>query len=130
MPLPWVRMDTNLPSHDKILDLLSRYPRDAGRATAFVYVCSWAYIGHNGTDGLIPFAALGFIHGTRKDADRLVEVQLWRPAQRGWDVPNWLARQEAAAVTEAKNEAASTAARKAACSRWHEPGCMCWRKEA
>ena len=132
MPLPWVRLDTNLPSHDKILALLTEFPKD-GRATAFVYVCGIAYAGHNGTDGLIPFAALPLIHGTKRDADRLINDYgagpLWHMAQRGWLMPNYLTRNEAAATTASKAAASTSAARKAACSRWHHPGCQCWREE-
>lgn len=126
MPLPWVRLDTNLPSHDKILDLLGRY-KD-GHRTAFVYVCGLAYSGHNGTDGLIPYAALPLIHGRRIDAEHLVVTNLWHPHPRGWLIPRWLERQESSATTTAKAAAQSTAAKKAACSRWHEPGCMCWKE--
>lgn len=129
MPLPWFRVDTNLPSHDKILDLLARYPGATGKASAFVYVCGMAYAGHNGTDGLIPLAALPLIHGGKKDAERLVEVRLWMPVPQGWVMPNWLTRQEAAATTQAKQDAASVAGRKAACARWHEPDCQCWKEE-
>lgn len=127
MPLPWIRLDTNLPSHDKILDLVDRYRRD-GMATAFVYVASLTYCGHNGTDGLITRSALPLIHGTKRDADRLVEVRLWALVERGWFVPNYLARNEESSVTEAKAAAQIVAGRKAACARWHEDGCTCWKE--
>lgn len=130
MGLPWVRLDTNLPSHDKILDLLARWPRDAGRATGFSYACGFAYSGHNGTDGVIPFGALPLIHGTPKDPDRLVEVGLWVPDPKGWRMPNWLERQQSAAVGEAARKGNRLGALKANCVRWHGPECGCWRDEA
>jgi hypothetical protein len=127
MPLPWVRLDTNLPSHDKILELLAM--RD-GHRTAFVYVCSLSYCGHNQTDGFIPLAALPLIHGRRADADRLVEVRLWTLAPKGWVIPNWLERQESSQVTESKKSGQRLASLKANCIRWHGPDCGCWKEEA
>jgi hypothetical protein len=129
MPLPWVRIDTNLPTHDKILWLVENYRRD-GLATAFVYVSGITWAGLNGTDGVITTVALPFIHGTKKDAERLVEASLWMPHARGWCMPNYLARNEAADVSDAKAAAQVQSARKAACARWHGKGCNCWQQEA
>jgi len=124
MPLPWVRLDTNLPSHDKILGLLEE--RDGFR-TALVYVFGLSYCGANETDGLIPFAAIGLIHGRKKDAEALVKHGLWKPVPRGWEVHNWLNRQQASQVTDATKQANRLGALKANCIRWHGPECGCWK---
>ena len=85
MPLPWVRLDTQIGTNPKILELV-----DAKRhKAAFAYVCSLAYAGAHGTDGFIPVTALVFIHATRQDANHLVEVGLWIPAKGGWDINGW-----------------------------------------
>ena len=125
MPLPWVRLDSSFATHDKVLALLSGHG-EKGRSAGFVYCCALGYCGLHGTDGLVTFAALPFVHGRRRDADLLVEVRLWRPAPTGWEVTNWATRQELSMTTAAKKDAASTSGRKAACARWHQRGCTCW----
>jgi hypothetical protein len=54
--LPWVRLDSNLATHDKILALLSdrTAPRGDRYQAAWSYTCSMGYAGGHGTDGLPP----------------------------------------------------------------------------
>lgn len=85
MGLPWVRLDTQMPSNPKVLDLIARKQFQA----AFAYVCSLAYAGMHGTNGYIPETALPFIHATKAIANQLVAVGLWIPAPNGWDVNGW-----------------------------------------
>lgn len=125
MTLPWVRLDAGFPSHDKVLQLIADHGA-AGKAAGFVFACSLAYSGDHGTDGLIPRAALPFIHGTRKDAERLVEAGLWHPDPKGWRIPNWQVRQQSAAVAEAVADAKRRAAVKGNCVRHHGKDCGCW----
>ena len=124
MSLPWVRLDTNFPTHDKTLELLELGP--AGRSAAFVYLCGLAYAGLHGTDGRIPFTALRFIHGTKKDAELLVGVALWKPHPQGWEIPNWLERQQSTARAHTATTHRRRGAAKANCIRWHGPDCHCW----
>ena len=42
MPLPWVRLDTSMPDNPKILRMAMT---PAGKAAAFVWVCSLSYSG-------------------------------------------------------------------------------------
>jgi len=126
MGLPWVRVDANIASHDKILALLEHRN---GRATAFSYICSLGYAGGNGTDGHIPFAALPFIHATKKDAEALVNVGLWEPNPRGWTIHNYAERNQTAAVADAIRAGQRQGAIKANCIRWHGPDCKCWTKQ-
>jgi hypothetical protein len=125
MPLPWVRFDSSFPTHDKVLELVAFGA--AGRSAAFVYTCSLAYCGAQGTDGIVPFAALPFVHGRKRDADLLVQVKLWRPHPQGWEVPNWLTRQQSAARSEAIVRGKRKAGVMGNCVRWHGPDCGCWR---
>ena len=127
MPLPWVRLDTNLPSHDKMLTLIGM--KDGYRA-GFVYVCGLAYCGQNETDGFIPTAALPFVHGRKADAERLVEVGLWAPAPNGWQLRNWDGRQQSVGTSKALRAGQRLGALKANCVRWHGPECGCWKNEA
>jgi hypothetical protein len=126
MGLPWVRFDTSFPQHDKVVELASVR---GGREAGFVYVCGLAYCGQHETDGVVPFGALPFVHGRKKDAELLVAHGLWRPHPRGWEVVNYLERQPSAATLEQSRADRSTAGRKANCARWHKPGCTCWRVE-
>lgn len=125
MGLAWVRLDTNIASHDKILDLLGRRN---GRAIAFSYVCCIAYCGGNGTDGRIPFAALGFVHATKSEMATLVEVGLLKPIPTGWEIVNYGERQQLRAISEVIRTAQSVGGLKGNCLRHHGPECGCWKK--
>lgn len=125
MGLPWVRLDATIASHDKVLDLLSHRN---GRASAFTYVCSLAYAGGNGTDGLIPFAALPFIHATKRDAELLVDVGLWDPHPAGWTIRNYANRQQLKFASDAIRAGQRKGALKANCVRWHGADCRCWER--
>lgn len=124
MPLPWVRLDSTFPTHDKVLDLVGR--GNAGYRAGFVYACSLAHCGAQGTDGLITFAALPFIHGRRSDAELLVHVALWKPHPLGWEIPNWSERQQSSGQRDAIIASRRRGAVKANCIRWHGPDCGCW----
>jgi hypothetical protein len=126
MSLPWVRLDSNVATNDKILALLDeKPPADAFRA-AFSYVCSLGYSGGHGTDGLIRFAAVTFVHGNRRTAELLVKHHLWHPDPEGWRIPNWDVRQQSSAVTESIKRSRRAASTKGNCVRWHGADCNCW----
>lgn len=122
MPLPWVRLDSHIGSHDKILNLLAD-PSPKRWQAAFSYVCALGWAGDQGTDGHIPTVALAFVHGTTTTARLLVKYRLWEEALTGWTIVNFLERQELAAVTAGKREASRVAGQKANCVRWHGPAC-------
>lgn len=87
MALPWVRLDTSLPDHPKVLALLDGHKE--GRATAFVYICGMTYAGKHETAGFIPREALSRINGKPADADRLVNAGLWQLEKGGWQINSW-----------------------------------------
>lgn len=130
MALPWVRLDSNLAGHDKILGLLEEKPEALAFRAAFSYVCSLGYAGGQETSGLIPFNALNFIHGNRKAAELLVQHHLWRPDPLGWRITNFEKRQQSTAMTQSIRNAQRAGAKKANCHRWHPPGCECWEVSA
>lgn len=129
--LPWVRLDSNIASHDKIIELLSDRGATKGDRfqAAFSYVCSMGYSGGHGTDGLVKFNALPWIHATRRTAELAVEHGLWTPHPQGWTLPGWAARQPTVDVTEARRAAQSKGAQKANCRRFHGPDCGCWENQ-
>jgi hypothetical protein len=110
--LPWVRLDTAFPSNPKVIALLQE--REGHRA-AFVYLCSLAYAGSHGTDGVIAVGALPFIHGRRSDAERLVRCRLWHDyPDGGWLINGWDEKQ----VTDEAGRIRRDIAKKAAAVRW------------
>lgn len=126
MSLPWVRLDSNIATHDKILHLLSDESSKKWQAAAsYMFALAWA--GAAGTDGKVPSAALAVVHGTPATALLLEKHGLWEKNGVGWHIRNYEQRQELAIVTEAKRAASSAAARKANCVRWHGPDCHCWK---
>lgn len=128
MTLPWVRLDSNIASHDKVLSLLEERPPALAYQAAFSYVCSLGYCGSHGTDGMVPFGALAFIHGTRKTAELLVRNYLWTPVPEGWRIPKWDTRQQSQAVSESIRRSRRAAASKGNCMRWHGKDCKCWEE--
>lgn len=129
MPLTWVRLDANIASHDKVLNLMDDPSTKRWQAFSS-YVCALGWSGGQGTDGYIPVSALGFVHGTAQTARLLVKYRLWEEAVSGWKIVNYETRQELAIITEAKRHAQSMAARKTNCERHHGAKCGCWRDTA
>jgi hypothetical protein len=121
MGLPWVRLDANFATHDKVLDLLAK----PNGCKAFVlYVCALGYSGGHATDGHVPSYALPVNHGNERLARLLVDTKLWEYDPRGgYQIRNFAERQEIAAISEAKR----IAGHKAACVRWHGKDCGCWK---
>lgn len=124
MGLPWVRLDTNIFSHDKVLWLLAQ--RDGWRAFG-VYTFAMAYAGGHGTDGFIAKHVLAAIHGTPKIAESLVEAGLWEYAEGGYQIRNWGERQEMTLVAELKRQNKRIAGAKSQCVQRHGPTCNCWK---
>lgn len=126
MSLPWVRLDANIASHDKVVNLLSD-PSPKRWQAAFSYACALGWSGGQGTDGRIVAAALPMVHGTATTARLLVKYSLWDEAAGGYQIRNFEQRQELAIVAESKRAAQRAGAIKGNCIRHHGPECGCWR---
>jgi hypothetical protein len=126
MPLPWVRLDSNVGQHDKILALKHDPSPRRWQAMASYFV-SLAWSGGQGTDGFIPAYALESVHATPQTARILVKYRLWTEGIAGYQIVNFEERQELAIVTEAKRAAQSLGGKKARCRSNHGPNCGCWR---
>lgn len=126
MALPWVRFDTNMPNHDKILALVhDPSPKRWQAITSYCFAIMWA--GGAGTDGRIPSYALNSVHGTTTTARLLVKYGLWDELTGAWQIRNFDQRQELHIVAEAKQAARTASGRKAACIRHHGKDCGCWK---
>lgn len=126
MGLPWVRFDVNMPTHDKVLNLLSDpSPKRWQAMSSYAFSIMWS--GGHGTDGRIPRAALPFVHGNEATARLLVKYGLWTEMTAAWQIKNFDQRQELDVIAEAKEAGRRAAGRKAACIRHHGPDCHCWK---
>jgi hypothetical protein len=112
MPLPWVRLDSNIASNHKILALLAE--KDGYRA-AFTYVCALGFVGSHGTDGFIVTNALGFVHGTENVTRLLVKHGLWIVTPGGWLINDWNEYQESTPETQERRVRAQAGA----AARWN-----------
>lgn len=115
MPLPWVRLDTSLPSNPKILALLQR--KDGHRA-AFAYICGLAYSGAHGLDGFLTKESLPFLHCRGCDAALLVQFGLWITVPGGWQINGWMEFQQSSEETQKRRARAIAAAQ----ARWNGHG--------
>lgn len=111
MALSWVRLDTGLPDHPKILALLGGKKHRA----VIAYTFGLAYSGRHELDGFIPEQALPFIHASRSDALALCEVGLWHVRPGGWEINSWDEHQPSSEESARRKEKARLAAMK----RWH-----------
>lgn len=126
MGLPWVRLDSNVGNHDKILSLKADPSPKKWQAMASYFVAlGWS--GGHGTDGRIPTYALDSVLGTAATARLLVKHRLWTEAATGYQIVNYEHRQELAIVAEAKRAAQSAGGRKSRCQTNHGPDCGCWK---
>ncbi|MGH1563064.1 hypothetical protein [Mumia sp. DW29H23] len=124
MALPWVRLDSHIASHDKVLALLAD-PSSKRWQAAFSYVSALGWSGSQGTEGQIPATALPFVHGTTVTARLLVKHQLWDevgPGQ-GWVIRNYLERQMSNEAFEALQSRRQMGAEKGGCRKNHGPDC-------
>lgn len=111
MGLPWVRLDTSLPSNPKLLHLLAQ---PNGHRTALVFILGLTYAGAHETAGFLPAGALPFLHAKRSDADKLCQVGFWGEVDGGWEIHDWADFQPVSLNAEARR----TRAQKAAAARW------------
>lgn len=129
MGLPWIRLDSNIGSHDKILSLINDPSAARWQAVAsYVFAIGWS--GSQGTDGFIPRTALPWVHGTLKTARLLEKHGLWEDSTAGYRIKNYADRQQTAAATEVKSAAQRAGSVKGNCIRHHGPDCGCWKTGA
>lgn len=109
--LSWVRVDTNLHSNHKVLNLLGER---GGDHALCVYIFSLGHSAAHGTAGFIPATALGLFHGKPRDAALLTSVGLWDSLRGGWEIHDWLEYQPTTEDAMKRSERA----KKAADARW------------
>ena len=85
--LPWVRLDTDLPTNKKML-LLTSLPKGLEAAGVFAFALAWA--GANSTDGYIPDSVLRVLHARRSHATALETAGLFERNGEGWHIVDQL----------------------------------------
>lgn len=129
MALPWVRLDSNIYGHDKILALKSDPSPKKWQAIA-VYMMSFAWSGGQGTDGFIPNYALEQIHATAVIARLLVKYGLWDDGIAGYWIRNFADRQQLTTDQKTPEEIKQSqhiGGIKGNCIKYHGRECGCWR---
>lgn len=112
MALPWIRLDTSIFDHPKVLGLME----DRAHRAIVAHIAGMTYTGKHELDGFIPKVALRTFGATSGDATKLVEAGLWRPAPGGWEVNGWQEYQ----FTSEEARKRSERAREAANARWNK----------
>lgn len=80
-----VMLDSTLAARPEMLSLVA-----AGKhRAALVHVFALIYVTEQGTDGMLPRAALKLVHGRRTDVAALVSVGLWAETPHGWGIYDW-----------------------------------------
>lgn len=112
MGLPWIRLDTTMADHPKILALVGQKAFQAITLHTF----AMTYSGKHGTDGFIPKEALPMLHGRVSDAKKLVSVALWTEEPGGWSIHGWDEYQVSDEESKKRKEKAKAAAEE----RWRK----------
>lgn len=81
----WLKIDDGFPDHPKVVK--------AGPLAGWLYLCGLCYCKRQTTDGFIPAEVvprLSTVPRVDREAERLVEVGLWEPAEGGYVVHDYL----------------------------------------
>ena len=79
--MAWFKVDDHLYSHPKWLSI-TKGPRA-------LWVAAGAWSAGQLLDGFVPFGALPILEGTRREAQALVDAQLWEDAPGGYRFHDW-----------------------------------------
>lgn len=108
--LPWIRLQTTMFEHPKVLNL----KEDKHWRAIVAHLEAMTYTGRHALAGYVPKTAVRLLHIQSSDVTKLVAEGLWSPAPGGWQINGWdeyqLADEEALARSEK--------AKKAAAARW------------
>jgi hypothetical protein len=108
--LPWIRLQTTMFEHPKVLNL----KEDRQWRAIVSHLEAMTYIGRHALAGYIPSTAVRLLHITSADVKTLVREGLWEPAPGGWQINGWDEYQ----LADAESLARSEKAKKAAGARW------------
>lgn len=107
--MPWFKVDDGFYSHEKVLNI----PRRDRMAAAGLWTLCGAWSAQRLTDGRIPAVVVDELGGTKRLADLLVKVGLWKRSRGAYLFHNWTEFQPTKADVETEREAAKARMRKA-----------------
>jgi hypothetical protein len=112
--MTWLKVDDKLHDHRKA--------RKAGTAAMGLWVLAGSWCAANPTDGFVP-EAIVVRWSTKAMAGRLVDAQLWHPAEQdgeaGWQFHDWHEYQPSAADVARNREKKGHAGSEGNHRRWH-----------
>jgi len=82
----WFKVDDSFPQHPKVLAI----PRRDRAATIGLWALAGIWCSQQLTDGYLAEHMVEELAGTRKQADLLVKVNLWEPAEGGYQIHDYL----------------------------------------
>jgi hypothetical protein len=113
--MSWVRIEDGFTSHPKVCGLTDR--------TFRVHVNALCYASYNLTNGYIPVGAIKLLHGTRLNAQHLVDARLWELIEGGWVIHHYLeynpTKERVLARREEISRQRSAAGKLGAAARWN-----------
>lgn len=95
--MAWFKVDDHLAFHPKVVA--------AGNAAMGLWTRAGSYCAAHLTDGCLPRAMLGPLGGRLRDAQKLIECDLWEATEEGWRFRNWNEFQPTKAQVEADRAA-------------------------
>ncbi|MCA4754796.1 hypothetical protein H8Z60_19905 [Mycolicibacterium fortuitum] len=108
--LPWIRLQTTIFEHPKVLIL----KEDKQWKAIVAYLECMTYSGRHGLAGYVPKTAIRLLHITAGDVAKLVNEGLLAAAPGGWQINGWDEYQ----LADPESLARSEKAKKAAAARW------------
>lgn len=109
--MSWGKVDDRLHSHPKW--------RRASKGARALWATALSWCSDQANGGHIPSDMLGFLDGTRAEADCLVRVGLWVVDDGGWAFHQWDERNPDASSARAAQDAKKEGGRLGAHTRWH-----------
>jgi hypothetical protein len=103
--MPWFKVDDGFATHPKAVR--------AGNSAVGLWTRAGSWSAQHLTEGFIPTGILSVLGGRQRDAERLVEAELWSTVEGGYQFHQWAERQPAKVQVEAEREAARERQRRA-----------------
>jgi len=99
--MTWFKVDDSLPDHPKVLRLQTMKGWQGALA---LWTLAGAWAAKQLTDGRVPASIVGRFGCAKRDAELLVIVGLWEPAEGGYTFHSWYKRNPTRTDVETKRE--------------------------
>ncbi|MGW9541953.1 hypothetical protein ACWHA6_36320 [Streptomyces anthocyanicus] len=109
--MAWGKVDDRLHSHIKW--------RRSSKGARALWTTALSWCSEHPSDGVIPTDMLGYLDGTRSEAQTLVNVGLWDQVEGGWRFHEWEERNPDGDSARAAVDAKRSGAKRGNHERWH-----------